>query len=488
MVTLMPQREIRFRTTTPVPTHTEIDRSALVARFAAIRAELKVPDAFSPDVLADAERAAAAVVLPDRDETDVPFVTIDPVGSMDLDQALYLERAGEGYRVRYAIADVPAFVAPGGPLDGETHRRVETVYAPDERTPLHPPVIGEGAGSLLEGQLRSAYVWDIRLDARGTVTAGTVYRARVRSRARLDYVTVQQAVDGGTADEVLLLLKEIGEKRITLESERGGASLPLPEQEVTLGADGSFQLGYRPPVRAEDWNAQLSLLTGMTAARIMLDAKIGILRTMPPPNEGSVARLRRQASSLGVEWPQSERYGDFIRGLDLEDPRQLALIHEAASLFRGASYTVVDGTVPDQPVHAAVAAPYAHVTAPLRRLVDRYSLVVCAALCAGQAVPSWVRDALADLPTTMASGDQRAKAVERACTDAVEAAVMASRVGQVFTADVVDVDPKRAVLTLQLTDPAIVATTPGAGKLGEQVRVRVDSADIATGKIQFVLV
>jgi exoribonuclease R len=310
----------------------------------------------------------------------------------------------------------------------------------------------------------------------------------VRSRARLDYGGVQQAVDDGSADEVLLLLKEIGEKRIVLESERGGASLPLPEQEVTLGEDGCFELGYRPPVRAEDWNAQLSLLTGMTAARMMLDAKVGVLRTMPPPNEGSVARFRRQAKSLGVDWPTTQRYGDFIRGLKLDDPRQLALIHEAASLFRGASYTVVDGVLPDQPIHAAVAAPYAHVTAPLRRLVDRYGLIICAALCAGEEVPGWAREALPDLPTTMQSGDQRAKAVERACTDAVEAAVMVSRVGEVFSADVVDVDAKRRVLTLQLTDPAIVATTQGEVKLGRQVQVRVESADIATGKIEFALV
>jgi exoribonuclease R len=362
------------------------------------------------------------------------------------------------------------------------------VYAPDERTPLHPPVIGEGAGSLLPGQLRSAFVWDIRLDGAGDVTEAALYRARIRSRERLDYVGVQEAVDEGRADEVLLLLKEIGEKRIGLESERGGASLPLPEQEVTLDADGCFVLGFRPPVRAEDWNAQLSLLTGMVAARMMMDAKVGLLRTMAPPDEGSVARFRRQAKALGVDWPRQQRYGDFIRGLDLADPRQLALVHEAASLFRGASYTTFDGEVPAQPVHAAVAAPYAHVTAPLRRLVDRYGLAICAALSAGEEVPAWATDAFAALPKTMQLGDQRAKAVERASTDAVEAAVMVSRVGEVFTADVVDVDARRGVVTVQLTDPAIVATAHGDVKLGRQIQVRVDSADISTGTVVLVVV
>jgi exoribonuclease R len=484
----MPQPPMRFRTTTPVPARAEVDQGALLARFAAVREELHVSAPFPPDALAEAERTARDVVLPDRDETAVPFVTIDPVGSMDLDQALHIERDGDGYRVRYAIADVPAFVPPGGALDAETRRRVETIYAPDERIPLHPPVIGEGAGSLLPDQVRPAFVWDLHLEADGNERGAQVYLARVRSTARLDYGGVQKSVDDGTADEVLMLLKEVGEKRIALEAARGGASLPLPEQEVNQDDEGRFVLGFRPPVPAEDWNAQISLMTGMAAAQIMLRGRVGILRTMPPPDQGAVARFRRQARSLGVDWPQGERYGDLIRRLDLRDARQLALVHEATALFRGAGYTAFDGDVPAQQEHAAVAAPYAHVTAPLRRLVDRFGLVVCAALTSGGGVPTWAREALPGLPEVMKAGDGRAKAVERACTDAVEAAVMASRVGETFTADVVDLDPKRSAVTVQLVDPAIVARANGRAELGAQVRVRVDAADIATGTIALTLV
>jgi hypothetical protein len=65
---------------------------------------------------------------------------------------------------------------------------------------------------------------------------------------------------------------------------------------------------------------------------------------------------------------------------------------------------------------------------------------------------------------------------------------MASRIGDEFPADVVDVDGKRGVLTVQLSDPAIVAAARGDVKVGRQVRVRVESADISTGKIGFALV
>src|ERR1700742_3880951 len=117
----------------------------LAEALAASPAGLGISRDYPADAQAEADTAAAHPVLPDLDNTDVPFVTIDPAGSLDLDQALYLERAGDGYRVRYAIADVPSFVAPGGALDAETRRRGQTIYPPDGPIPLHPLVLSNGA-------------------------------------------------------------------------------------------------------------------------------------------------------------------------------------------------------------------------------------------------------------------------------------------------------------------------------------------------------
>src|SRR6476620_8162505 len=120
--------------------------------FAALRAELAVAGDFPSVVLADAERSAVDVQLPDEDATHIPFVTVDPAGSRDLDQALHIAREGDGFLVSYAIADVGSFVEPETSLDAETRRRGETLYFPDVRVPLHPPVLSEGAASLLPGQ------------------------------------------------------------------------------------------------------------------------------------------------------------------------------------------------------------------------------------------------------------------------------------------------------------------------------------------------
>jgi exoribonuclease R len=207
---------------------------------------------------------------------------------------------------------------------------------------------------------------------------------------------------------------------------------------------------------------------------------------MPPPDERDLERFRRQAEAAGVAWPEGLSYGEFLRTLDGTDPRHLALVHEATTLFRGAGYTPFDGTVPAQAGHAAVAAPYAHVTAPLRRLVDRFGLVVCEALSAGTEVPAWARDALATLPEVMAASDRRANQVERACTDAVEAAELAGHLGEELGAVVLAANGQAVVV--QLSDLAVVAKATGAARPGDSVRVRVDAADVSTGTVGLAVV
>src|SRR5690606_18602504 len=261
-------------------------------------------------------------------------------------------------------------------------------------------------------------------------------RARVRSRAQHDYEGVQWLIDRGGADESLTLLREVGEKRLMLERERGGASLRRPDTEV-FEKEGQYSLELRQPLACEAWNAQISLLTGMAAAQLMLDGGVGILRTMPPADDASVARFRRQAAGLGTPWPHDLEYGEYLRRLAPANPRHRAITQAAASLFRGAGYTAFDGETPENPVQSAIAAPYAHATAPLRRLVDRFVLLVCEALANGREVDPGVREVLPLLPELMASSDGRVNQFEAAAVNTIEAAVLAPHVGDTFEVTVV---------------------------------------------------
>jgi exoribonuclease R len=459
----------------------------LAEALAAIPVALHISRDFPADVMAEAETAAAHPVLPDLDNTDVPYVTIDPAGSMDLDQALYLERAGDGYRVRYAIADVPSFVTPGGALDAETRKRGQTIYPPDGPIPLHPLILSNGATSLLPDQVRGAFVWDFALDAAANVTSTALTRARIRSTAKLDYVGVQAAIDNGTADPNVALLKEIGLKRIALEIARGAANLTLPDTEVngaTVPTKG-YELVRRQPQPSEDWNAQLSLMTGMAAAELMIGAKVGILRTMPEPEQWAIDRFRRQTVALGRPWPEDQKYGEYLRALDTTDPKQLAIMHAAGALFRGAGYTAFDGSVPVGLVQAAVGASYTHATAPLRRLVDRFVLVVCEAIAAGTEIPQWAREALPTLPGLMEHSAGVTSQFEHRAIDTVEAAVLSTRVGDVFDATVISLSKTGG--SIQLTEPAVTAHCNGRLTDGGVIRARLVQADIPSGQVVFDL-
>ncbi|WP_422117561.1 RNB domain-containing ribonuclease [Brachybacterium sp. UNK5269] len=457
----------------------------------------EVPLRFPPAVVAEAERAAAREIdgAARTDRTDVPFVTLDPAGSTDLDQAMHLERTAQGYRVLYAIADVPWFVDLDGALDQEARRRGETLYLPDRRIPLHPEVLSEGVASLLPDQESPAFVWVLDLDHRAEVRGIDLERSRIRSLRRLAYDRVQEQLDRGEGDPMMVLLQELGALRTRLEAERGGASLNVPEQEVEA-ADGTVRLTWRRPHPIEDANAQISLMTGMAAASLMLEHGAGILRTMPPAEESAVERFRRQAEALGVPWASAQSYGEFLRSLDWREPAHLALLNQAGSLFRGASYAAFTSAqeVPEDPAQAAIAAPYAHTTAPLRRLVDRFVLLVCHDHVRGRRPAPELLAALGEIPEAMRVAGARAGELERAAVELVETAALAAWEGETFQAAVIERRESRSRdgaeapvrIEVQLTEPPVTAWVPMDAAVGEVVRVTLESVDPARRRAVFV--
>jgi VacB/RNase II family 3'-5' exoribonuclease len=457
--------------------------------IAKIQQEQEVSVEFPPEVQAAAEKAATAPRLPDTDLTDLEFVTIDPESALDLDQAMHLERTNDGYLVHYAIADVAAFVEAGDPVDVAAHERGETLYGADSKVPLHPKVLSEDAASLLPDRVRPALVWTIALDKDGAITDARVERALVRSRAKLSYDGVQRDIDAGTASDMIGILGEVGRLRLQQEADRGGISLPKPEQVIVIDGE-SWSLEFREMRPVEAWNAQISLLTGIAAADIMIKGKVGILRTLPAADQRAVDRLRRTARALKVDWPREMAYPAFVRSLDPSLPNHAAMTVACTTLLRGAGYAAFDGEVPAVPEHAALATTYAHVTAPLRRLVDRYGQECCVALCAGEPVPAWVTDALADLPRTMQESGRRAHTYENAVNDLVEAEVLKDSVGERFTGVVLEAerdDPKKG--DVQVADPAVDAKVTSDQRLpvGEEATVVLVTADPATRKVAFRL-
>lgn len=448
--------------------------------------DFDVPRSFPPEVLEAAEVAAARPLggsdSPHVDRTDIEFLTLDPASSTDLDQAFAIEMAGPGddadVILRYAIADVGWFVRHGDPIDREAWKRGVTVYMPHDRVGLHPPRLAEDAGSLLPGSPKPAVVFVVRIAPDGSVALDGVERAMIRNRAKLAYSTVT-AADLPAAFPELARRFEIGERA------RGADRIQMPEQEVVRvehGGHAGFELRFRPRNDAENQNAAMSLATNMAVADALHAAGTGLFRTMPGVDERRVGRLRHTARAFGLDWPKHQSLVDFELSLPSGDPKTSAFQLAVRRASGGASYEPFDPDV--RPWHAAVAATYSHVTAPLRRLADRYVIEAALAVANGSPVPDEIEQAFTELPEAMRHGDSRANRVDRAAIDLAEAVVLHGREGEVFDAVVTDEDDRGA--RIQVLEPAVVARVVARRvDPGDDVQVKLVRADPAERRVEF---
>ncbi|CAM3264527.1 Ribonuclease II/R domain-containing protein [Sphingomonas antarctica] len=451
------------------PTH------ALGSGLAAMRVEFQLPATFPPEVEAAAQAAIARPLTAHVDRTAMPFVTLDPASSTDLDQAFAIELIGADLLLRYAIADVAWFVDEGDPIDQEAWRRGETQYLPDGRVPLYPPSLSEGAASLLPNVDRPAVVFSVRIAPDGGVKLDGAERAIIRSRAKLAYENVADAdLPPGFAD--------LATRIMSAEERRGAARADPPEQEVSPDGAGGFTLAFRPRLASEDRNAALSLATNMAVADALYAAKTGLFRVMAAPDDRAVGRLRATAKAYDLEWPAQMTLADFQRTIDPAKPREAAFLLAVRRAGPGATYAPFrDGVTP---WHAPMAATYAHATAPLRRLADRYVIRAALAVANGQGVPTAVTDAFGRLPKVMARADAMGGTIGRTVIDLAEAQLLQSRVGESFAAVVTDKDERGA--RIQLRDLPVVARLDGStAEPGDALSVRLTSADPGTRTIRF---
>ncbi|EQB19570.1 RNB domain-containing ribonuclease [Novosphingobium lindaniclasticum] len=456
-----------------------------------LRSRFAVPERFPDDVVAAAQVAASRRPDAHADRTALPFMTLDPASSTDLDQAFALEASGADWLLHYAIADVAWFVEDGDPLDREAWQRGTTTYLPGGKASLYPPVLSEAAASLLPGAERPAVILTVRIDAAGESRLDGVERAVILSRAKLAYETVRdEDLPGG--------FLEIARRIARAEDRRGAQRVDPPEQVVERSPSGRFSLGFRPQLPSERRNAALSLAANLAVARTMLEAGTGLFRVMAPPDARGEERLRATALALALEWPPAMPLTQFQRRLDPGKPVEAAFMLAIRRSGSGASYRPYVPAGSDAlrtdtaradwaelPWHAAVAAPYAHATAPLRRLADRYVLRTVLALAQGQAMPQNVLSALPELPGVMARAGSRDAQIDRSVIDLAEATMLHGREGETFEAVVTEARENRA--QVQLKDLPVIATAAGApgAAPGTVLTLRLVRADPVEGALTF---
>ncbi len=378
----------------------------------------------------------------------------------------------------------------GGAIEAESLSRGETIYLPGRRIPLHPPELSEGAASLLPGAERLAVLWTLTLDASGALQPDRTHvrRARVRSTAQLDYAGAQADLDAGRPHPQIAALAQLGHRMAADAARRGAIELPEPEQDLIGDAAAGWTLAWVPRTPLDGWNAQLSLATGRAAAALMLGAGTGLLRTLPPAPPQAAGGMRAAARALGLDWPADLSLAELLGRLTGTTAAELAFLEQCRILLRGAGYLVLDGPVPDpaMTVHAAVAAPYAHVTAPLRRLGDRFATEAALAAAHGAEVPDWAARRLPELPAILTAAGRRGGAVSRGIVDLAEAVVLRGRIGERFEVAVVEAGEHEG--TVQVDDPPVRARCDGAGLVaGTRTTATLTQADPAGRRVRFAV-
>lgn len=453
-----------------------IDRDgALSSGLIGIRTQFDVPAGFPANVLAEAEQAATRPVTGHADWTARPFVTLDPQSSTDLDQAFCIERSAGDVVLHYAIAHVSWFVSSKGALDTEAWARGETIYMPGGRASLYPELLSEGAASLLPNVDRPSVVFTVRIDPDGKASLDSATPAIVRSRAKLAYENVRP-------EDLPADFAELSRRIEAAEDARGAARVEAPEQELTVDASGHFTLSFRPQLEAEVQNAALSLAANLAIAEALLAHRTGLFRVMAEPDEWAVNRLRHSAKALGLHWPGDMALKDFERILDSANPREAAFQAAVRRAGPKASYAPYQDQV--VPWHSAMAATYAHATAPLRRLADRYVIEAAVQVASGAAVSDELNAIFGCLPAVMAKAEERAGQIDRAVRDLAEAVVLEGREGTRFSAVVTSIDDRGA--RIQLSDPAVITRVEGKGAMpGDVISVILQSVDVPHREARF---
>jgi ribonuclease R len=361
-----------------------------------IATALQLSVEFPPEVVAETEAWLKNPQIDDPalvDRTAMPFVTIDNAHSKDLDQAVFVEREGDGYLVAYAIADASFYVRHKSALFAEAMKRGASYYFPGFSVPMLPRPLSEGLVSLNPDGPRRALLFLHHLDAHGELKETKLERARVRSRAKLSFSEVQKLVDdrensplkGAEYEQSQLLLREVGRKRIALAAKKGLVRYRREEVSIQLDGEG-LQFAVMEAVRdeVELWNEQISLMCNAEGGRLLREfpnpAVQPIYRVQDGPDPerlkglaaltGFVAKRHSLPTTPWVWNQEATPLAKYLEGLphaatgSKEDRLVAAITRQSVMVNLRSEYSTEPGK------HVGVGAePYARFSAPMREMV-----------------------------------------------------------------------------------------------------------------------
>jgi ribonuclease R len=433
---------------------------------------------FSPTVEAEAAEVAASrdhesFEQARRDLTALPTLTIDPVTARDYDDALSVERAGDGLRLYVHIADVAAFVRPDGGLDREAQRRGNSVYVPGAVEPMLPPALSSEACSLVPGMPRSAVTAEISIGPGGRARSSSFFRSLIRSDARLEYGQVDRIFAGAeqapvAVAETLSLARALAGELRAARLARGALGVESSEPEFEFDDAGNV-VAARDEVQTEaHWVIEhLMILANEQVARRLESARVDTLfRVHEQPDPAAIERLVAQLESLDVPTPPVPEVMSSSDAARLVGEISTTVTQYQRATGRGGR--VLTALVlralkqayysPRNIGHAGLASEsYCHFTSPIRRYPD---LVVHRALLATLGAEEPPAGDLEEVAAWCSATEREAAALEHAADDVCFAFLLERVLGEGDRNREQEFDGE---VTGVIEAGAFVAFDPGAG-------------------------
>lgn len=418
-----------------------------------------ISQVFPEKVMAEVERIltlSSKEIPPQPQDCDLTFLhpfTIDSEFTRDIDDALSLERLGNEYRVGVHITDVATFLNGAGEVFQEAMARAISIYLPDQRIPMIPPALSEGACSLIVGEKRRALSFLIRVDREGKVLDSRIVPSIIQVERRLSYDQVDQLLE--EMDEELTVLKQVSEHLARRRMETGAFFLPRPERVIRVNRDREIILYKRDRESPSQKMVSEFMILANTLAALFLKG-----RGIPAVYRGQMEPRERI--------PPMERF-DVLQAYRL----------------RRVMNRVEIGTRPLR--HAGIGAEaYLTLTSPIRRFYDL--LVEHQILGALRGTPVLKTEEVEDIITRVGPNLSKVSLVEELTEQYWIMRYLEKKIGSTTTAVVLDRWPTRHLIYLEeYLLEADMPALPGREFIpGDQVLVRIEKSNARQGILKIV--
>ncbi len=412
-----------------------------------------IREEFPEDVLLEAAALPARVERSESkrrtDLRDIDLVTIDPETARDHDDAIWVKRERDGFRLIVAIADVSHYVTEATAMDREASARSTSIYLPDRAIPMLPPKLSTDLASLLPNRDRLCMAVEMRLDSKAHVTSHRIFEGVMRSHGKLTYEGVARALEltrQGPREpaaqrrvDTLKVLLDLSQRLRQHRRKRGALDFDLPEAKVVLDDHGEPQAisqsrrdpGIRQAYRIVE---DMMLITNeVVAAHLKRHAAPGVFRVHGKPDPERISTFCQVAKSFGYELDEEaaatpKQLGKFLRRI--EGASEAPLLRYL--LLRAMQQAMYD-TDPTAGHFALAAKDYLHFTSPIRRYPDLLVHRIVRDMIRDRSLDgASLRPRLQRFAAKASELERRAITVERDVVDVYRAIYMQEHVGDTF--------------------------------------------------------